>query len=40
MLVLFSLSPERLLEAASLSNGNAVTVNQPLQLILYGPPET
>jgi hypothetical protein len=40
MLVLFSLSPERLLEAANLSHGDPIAVNEPIQLILYGPPET
>jgi hypothetical protein len=37
-LVLFSLSPESLLEAANKSNGNDVAVERPIQLILYGPP--
>jgi len=37
-LVLFSLSPEALLEAANQSNGTPVAVETPLQLILYGPP--
>jgi hypothetical protein len=37
-LVLFSLSPEALLEAANQSNGNPVAVETPIQLILYGPP--
>src|SRR6266404_2786531 len=37
-LVLFSLSPESLLQAANKSNGtNAVAVVRPIQLILYGP---
>ena len=36
-LVLFSLSPEALLEASNRSsNGRAVAVNRPLQLILFG----
>ena len=37
-LVLFSLSPESLLEAANRSNGSEVAVDRPIQLILYGPP--
>ena len=37
-LVLFSLSPEALLEAANQSNGNPIDVGTPIQLILYGPP--
>ena len=37
-LILFSLSPEALLEAANESNGTPVAVEMPLQLILYGPP--
>ena len=39
VLVLFSLSPEALLEAANQSNGNPVAVDTPIQLILYGPPD-
>lgn len=39
-LVLFSLSPESLLEAANQSNGNDVTVDRPIQLILFGPPSS
>ena len=39
-LVLFSLSPEALLEASNRSNnGRAVAVNRPVQLILYGTEE-
>ena len=38
-LVLFSLSPKALLEAAEKSHGDSVEVEVPLQLILYGPPE-
>jgi len=38
-LVLFSLSPKALLDAASQSQGGPVKVVTPLQLILYGPPE-
>ena len=38
-LVLFSLSPESLLAAAQRSNGSAVAVQHPLQLILYGTPD-
>jgi len=39
-LVLFSLSPESLLDAATKSNnGRAVVVDRPLQLILYGTPD-
>ena len=37
-LVLFSLSPEALLEAANQSDGNPIDVEIPIQLILYGPP--
>lgn len=37
-LVLFSLSPQALLEAANQSNGNPVPVETPIQLIMYGPP--
>lgn len=39
VLVLFSLSPEFLLQAANKSNGNAIPVEHPIQLILYGPPD-
>ena len=39
-LVLFSLSPESLLDAAKKSNGSAVPVERPIQLILYGPPSS
>lgn len=39
MLVLYSLSPQSLLAAANKSTGNAVTVDRPVQLILYGKPE-
>lgn len=38
-LVLFSLSPKALLDAANKSNGTPVDVEKPLQLILYGPPD-
>jgi hypothetical protein len=38
-LVLFSLSPEALLEAANKSTGAAVNVDRAIQLILYGTPE-
>lgn len=38
-LVLFSLSPEALLEAANQSDGNPIDVETPIQLILYGPPD-
>lgn len=37
-LVLFSLSPEALLDAANKSTGNAESVDRPIQLILYGTP--
>jgi len=37
-LVLFSLSPQALLDAANQSNGKSVPVDMPIQLILYGPP--
>jgi hypothetical protein len=40
MLVLFSLSPEALVEAAAKSHGGRVVVGKPLQLILYGEPES
>jgi len=39
-LVLFSLSPEALLAAADKSGGDAVIVDRPIQLILYGPPDS
>jgi hypothetical protein len=39
VLVLFSLSPEFLLDAAKKSNGKAETILHPIQLILYGPPD-
>jgi len=39
-LVLFSLSPQALLAAANESQGNPVEVQTPLQLILYGQPES
>jgi len=38
-LVLFSLSPEALLEAARRSTGERVEVEGPIQLIVYGVPE-
>jgi hypothetical protein len=38
-LVLFSLSPEALLDAANKSTGAPVSVDRPLQLILYGTPD-
>ena len=38
-LVLFSLSPEALLQAANKSQGTPVAVENPIQLILYGAPE-
>jgi hypothetical protein len=38
-LVLFSLSPEMLLEAANRSTGSAISVDRPIQLILYGTPD-
>jgi len=37
-LVLFSLSPKALLDAANKSQGTPVAVEKPLQLILYGTP--
>jgi hypothetical protein len=40
VLVLFSLSPEALFNAASRSSGDAVVVERPLQLILYGMPNS
>ena len=39
-LVLFSLSPEALLNAANRSGGDAIVVERPLQLILYGMPSS
>ena len=39
-LVLYSLSPESLLDAANKSGGNPVTVDRPIQLILYGTPDS
>lgn len=39
VLVLFSLSPEFLLQAANKSNGKPIPIEHPIQLILYGPPE-
>lgn len=39
VLVLFSLNPESLLDAANKSNGQPVTIQRPIQLILYGPPD-
>jgi hypothetical protein len=39
VLVLFSLSPQFLLEAANKSNGQAVAIEHPIQLVLYGPPD-
>lgn len=39
MLILFSLSPQALLDAATRSHGTAVPVTEPIQLILYGVPE-
>jgi len=39
-LVLFSLSPQALLEAANKSDGSPVDVRQPIQLILYGTPDS
>jgi len=39
-LVLFSLSPESLLDAANKSHGDAIAVERPIQLILYGPPNS
>lgn len=38
-LVLFSLSPNALLDAANKSSGNAQSVDRPIQLILYGTPD-
>jgi hypothetical protein len=39
-LVLFSLSPKALLDAANESQGTPVAVDKPLQLILYGTPDS
>jgi hypothetical protein len=39
-LVLLSLSPRALLDAAQRSNGEPVAVERPLQLILYGTPDS
>ena len=39
VLVLFSLSPEFLLSAATQSNGQPVMIEHPIQLILFGPPD-
>ena len=39
VLVLFSLSPEFLLTAATQSNGQPVMIQHPIQLILFGPPD-
>lgn len=39
VLVLFSLSPEFLLQAANKSNSKAIPIEHPIQLILYGPPD-
>lgn len=39
-LVLFSLSPKALLDAANESQGSPVAVEKPLQLILYGTPDS
>ena len=39
-LVLFSLSPNSLLDAANQSNGDEVAVERPIQLILFGPPNS
>ncbi|MBI1755616.1 MAG: hypothetical protein HYR64_00735 [Fimbriimonas ginsengisoli] len=38
-LILFSLSPQALLDAANKSQGNPIDVDRPIQLILYGAPE-
>jgi hypothetical protein len=40
MLILFSLSPQALLDAATKSHGDPVQVDQPIQLILYGVPDS
>ncbi len=39
-LILYSLSPEALLTAANKSHGQSVTVQTPIQLILYGVPDS
>ena len=39
-LVLFSLNPVTLYEAAAKSDGNAIEVSTPIQLIIYGPIDT
>lgn len=39
-LVLYSLSPQALLDAANQSHGQAVDVGTPIQLILYGVPDS
>jgi len=39
-LILFSLDPRALLAAANKSSGDAVAVERPLQLIVYGTPDT
>ncbi|MDT5269298.1 MAG: hypothetical protein QOH49_1484 [Acidobacteriota bacterium] len=39
-LVLFSLSPESLVAAADRSRGQPVKVDRPIQLILYGSPDS
>ena len=39
-LILFSLSPKALLDAANKSTGDPVEVERPLQLIVYGTPDT
>jgi hypothetical protein len=39
-LVLFSLSPEALYKAAKESRGQEVSVNDPIQLIVYGQPDS
>ena len=39
VLVLFSVSPQAMLDAANRSNGQPTPVNVPIQLILYGPAE-
>ena len=39
VLVLFSLSPQALLDGASKSNGKPIPIEYPIQLILYGPPD-
>jgi hypothetical protein len=39
-LILYSLSPEALLDAANKSQGSPITVDRPIQLILYGTPDS